>query len=247
MKPKIDNGYWSDPDIERVASEVKLAYLWLISNSQTSIIGVCDASPKRFHFETGLPEEALFMTCRELPRALVVSGGSIWLKNYIRHQFGTGSKLTANRIFRNLHAEYVSLRDCQLREAILKEYPEFEIDAVEDGDDIPIASPSDGVTTTTTSGEGIKEKGSGEKPKPQPLPDDAYLDSLQSNPAYKHLDVKLEYSKMVVWCNTNHKQATRKRLVNWLNRAEKPMATAQLFNPRSSFQPKPFTPGTGNP
>ena len=59
MKPFIDQSFWSDPDIEAAKTGVKLAALWLITNTQTSLLGVCGASAARFTFETGLPPEAL--------------------------------------------------------------------------------------------------------------------------------------------------------------------------------------------
>ena len=59
VKPMIDPAFWSDPDIEGAKSGVKLAALWLITNPQTSILGLCNASPLRFTFETGLPAKPL--------------------------------------------------------------------------------------------------------------------------------------------------------------------------------------------
>lgn len=59
--------------------------------------------------------------------------------------------------------------------------------------------------------------------KPEPECDDDYLVYLQAKPAYKLLNVREVYEKMVVWCETNHYQPTRRRLVNWLNRQDRPM------------------------
>lgn len=53
--------------------------------------------------------------------------------------------------------------------------------------------------------------------------DEAWLKGLESNPAYAGLDVAREHAKMVAWCSVNGKQPSRRRFVNWLNRAEKPM------------------------
>ncbi len=44
MKPFIDQSFWSDPDIEAAKTGVKLAALWLITNTQTSLLGICGAS-----------------------------------------------------------------------------------------------------------------------------------------------------------------------------------------------------------
>jgi hypothetical protein len=53
--------------------------------------------------------------------------------------------------------------------------------------------------------------------------DDEFLVELQQNPAYQVFDVKTIYYRMVAWCQQKGKQPTRARLVNWLNREDRPM------------------------
>src|SRR5262245_7226587 len=55
------------------------------------------------------------------------------------------------------------------------------------------------------------------------LPDEEYLDRLQKDPAYSMLNVRLCYHRMLAWCETNNKQPSRRRFINWLNREDKPM------------------------
>lgn len=55
------------------------------------------------------------------------------------------------------------------------------------------------------------------------LADSDWLKDLASDPAYTGLNVDTEFAKMQRWCETNRKLPSRKRFVNWLNRAEKPM------------------------
>lgn len=126
MKPFIDPSFWSDPDIEGAKAGVKLCALWLITNSQTSIIGICGASVARFEFETGLKAEALESTMQALPRAFKRFGAVIFLRNYVRHQFGTGEKLIRNNFFVALRSHFLSVKDEELRDCILSEYPEFQ-------------------------------------------------------------------------------------------------------------------------
>lgn len=52
-----------------------------------------------------------------------------------------------------------------------------------------------------------------------PASDEEWLASLQSNEAYKGIDVKGEYAKMVNWCQVKGKQPTRRYFINWLNHA----------------------------
>jgi hypothetical protein len=53
--------------------------------------------------------------------------------------------------------------------------------------------------------------------------DEEYLEGLQSSDAYRRLDVKHVHAKMAVWCQNKGKQATRGRLINWLNREDQPL------------------------
>lgn len=126
MKPFIDQAFWSDPDIEKCKYGVKLTALWLITNSQTNLLGVCKASEPRFTFETGLDPKALQSTLEALPRAFIRVKDGIFARNYIRHQFGSGDKLIRNNFFKTLKSLFLSIKDEELRQIILQEYPEFE-------------------------------------------------------------------------------------------------------------------------
>lgn len=55
------------------------------------------------------------------------------------------------------------------------------------------------------------------------LPDDEWIASLGSDPAYKGVDVPREIAKCRVWCESNRKSFTRRRIVNWLNRCDRPV------------------------
>ncbi len=59
--------------------------------------------------------------------------------------------------------------------------------------------------------------------KPGELSDEDWLANLQSRDAYKMLDVRREYDKLLVWCETNRQQPTRRRFLNWLNRRDMPL------------------------
>ena len=67
--------------------------------------------------------------------------------------------------------------------------------------------------------------------KPQSAQSDAdWLASLAANPAYAGISIQTEYGKMTAWCSANRKQPTRRRFVNWLNRAERPMQSGASGN-----------------
>lgn len=52
---------------------------------------------------------------------------------------------------------------------------------------------------------------------------DLFLSELKADKAYEGIDVEAEHAKMLRWCKENRKQPTRRRFINWLNRADKPL------------------------
>ena len=98
----------------------------------------------------------------------------------------------------------------------------------------PVKSSTEKITEDFPSlrkgvqGEGLNGKSFAvsDKPKqPQPdkLSDEQWIQSVKANPIYKGLDIDREYGKMVTWCEVNRKIPSRKRFINWINRAEKPI------------------------
>lgn len=57
--------------------------------------------------------------------------------------------------------------------------------------------------------------------------DEEFLEGLQANPAYRHLNVKALYYRMLVWCENKKKPPSRDRFIGWLNR-EDPAPTVTL-------------------
>lgn len=55
------------------------------------------------------------------------------------------------------------------------------------------------------------------------LTDAEWLLQLSADPAYEGIDVHREHRKMIRWCEVNRKTPSRRRFLNWLNRAERPM------------------------
>ena len=62
-----------------------------------------------------------------------------------------------------------------------------------------------------------------EPPKKPVLSDEEWLNSLKSNKAYEGIDIERLQGKMIAWCELKGKKPTRARLLNWLNREEKPI------------------------
>ena len=71
--------------------------------------------------------------------------------------------------------------------------------------------------------------------------DEDWLSSLESNPAYASINVRIELGKMEAWCAANGKQSSRRRFINWLNRAERPII-ANGQKPSGTVKTKSDTP-----
>lgn len=63
-----------------------------------------------------------------------------------------------------------------------------------------------------------------EKRREEVETEEQWLSALRRNPAYSSLDIENEFNKMRGWCEVNKKQPTKRRFINWLNRADKPMS-----------------------
>jgi hypothetical protein len=77
---------------------------------------------------------------------------------------------------------------------------------------------------TPSSSSSIKEDS---KKKKQITSDDEWLKTLEENPVYRGIEVRVAYNKMLVWCQNTGKQPTRRRFVNWLNREDRVIGPLQ--------------------
>jgi len=76
----------------------------------------------------------------------------------------------------------------------------------------------------------IKERPLPGKTPINKLTDDEFIQKLKENPAYKEIDIDQELGKIDAWLLTPRgagKKKSRQRIVNWLNRVEKPIETNQ--------------------
>lgn len=72
------------------------------------------------------------------------------------------------------------------------------------------------------------------KTKPLDLSDSEFLESLKTNPVYKHVDLNHEFQKMDIWITNNPgRKKTRRFIVNWLNKIERPVTFAPKPKPKA--------------
>ncbi len=89
----------------------------------------------------------------------------------------------------------------------------------------PIAGGhSNPIAVKESKGKEIKEKNSSIGSPMAHLTDSAFIDTLKNSIAYKHIDIDRELAKIDAWILTHKgKQKTRKFIVAWLNRIDKPL------------------------
>jgi hypothetical protein len=58
---------------------------------------------------------------------------------------------------------------------------------------------------------------------PKPADDEEWLKALEADSTYAGVAIRVELGKMRRWCEENHQMPSRKRFVNWINRAPRPM------------------------
>lgn len=83
--------------------------------------------------------------------------------------------------------------------------------------------PSSSSSSSSSKKEKKASRASARSPRQPKDCDEEYLDSLQANPAYTHLNVRLLYHKMLAWCELKKKPPSRGRFLAWLNREEQPL------------------------
>lgn len=100
---------------------------------------------------------------------------------------------------------------------------------------LPRVSPTSASASASASVSKKKEK----------LNKETVWEELKKNPAYEGIDIEREYYKMVAWCKANGKIPSKRRFVNWLNRADKPLKisrTGIIPNPKEKDHWDSLTP-----
>lgn len=124
MDTKIFSRFWSDPQIEILDSNGKLAVLWLLTAHVTDA-GYVECSRRRFEFETGSPWQALLDSVEALGDSIVATSKGFWFRNYIRLQIGVGQPLAKNNMAKSIARSLRHLPD-DVHYLVLQHYPELK-------------------------------------------------------------------------------------------------------------------------
>ena len=74
-------------------------------------------------------------------------------------------------------------------------------------------------------------------PRVSAIPDAEWIAGLKADPAFAGIDIDREIAKCRRWCEEKRKTLSRQRVVNWLNRCERPLSVAAADTERGSVRP----------
>jgi hypothetical protein len=78
-------------------------------------------------------------------------------------------------------------------------------------------------------GEGEREQVAPARKVSKKLSDEEWLKELKANPAYRHINIDDQLSKMDAWLSVHPgRQKSRPFIVNWLNKIEKPLSIVPI-------------------
>lgn len=170
----IKMSFWSDPFIESLDDKSKLLYIYMITCSHTSNLGILNVTARKIAYETGLSEEDVKagMDLLREEGKIITDGTAILMLNFINNQTSGAPK-----VILGLRKLFEKLDSRMFRKALLAKYPFFTpkgLDGVEefqtplngtnDTDTIsgPIDTMSNPIDTIRSIGSGIGSgKGSG--------------------------------------------------------------------------------------
>jgi hypothetical protein len=90
-------------------------------------------------------------------------------------------------------------------------------------------------TESESESESLGKSVSSAKPtQPASVSDPEWINGLKSDPAYEGIDIERAIARCRRWCSENKKHLTRRRITNWLNKEDKPIAIRN----ESQRQPK---------
>jgi len=101
----VNTKFWEDPFIEELSISEKLLFLYLLTNSQTNILGIYEISIKRISYDTGLNKETIqkgFERFGRVQKAYFIDNFVI-LPNFLKNQrLNANMKTGVAKIFNEL-------------------------------------------------------------------------------------------------------------------------------------------------
>jgi hypothetical protein len=129
MDTKIKDAFWKDPAVEQLVEagdrDAILSLLWLLT-AEVNHAGWVEVTPRRFLFQTSCSFEALQRACQALGKGIVSHPKGFWIRNFIRHQIGSGEALAANNMAAPVIKSFQTTPP-EIVAEVLTQYPELKV------------------------------------------------------------------------------------------------------------------------
>lgn len=129
MDTKIKDAFWKDPAIEQLVEagdrDAILSLLWLLT-AEVNHAGWVEVTPRRFLFQTSCSFEALQRACQALGKGIISHPKGFWIRNFIRHQIGSGEALAANNMAAPVIKSFQTTPP-EIVAEVLTQYPELKV------------------------------------------------------------------------------------------------------------------------
>lgn len=233
MYQKIEETFWTDPKVSNLPPYEKLLFIYLITNSHVHYSGLYQISRATIQDETSLTPDALNKSLTSLIDNRLIRYDNdkkiVWVINMAKHQVQQGNKT-------NLIIGFAKQFNRLHNSALIKEFFIYYATLV-DGILNPSEWDTDTLPESVALSSSIKHKQKAvtkEKQAPLRLSDSEWLDTLQSNPAYQHVDIAYELDKMEAWLTLPKNKARKKTkqfILNWLNKIDRPVNAGETQPP----------------
>ncbi len=194
-KRLTDCGKWDKVWFRKLSPVYKCLWIYICDRCDHSGIWEVDFEMAGMYIGAAIDQEEAKAVLSK--QFLVLNGGSRWLiKDFLVFQYGRMSE--GNKMFNTIQTS-------------------LEKNGLKMGDIWGI----DGGTVTVKDTVKVKDK-----VKDKDITDEQFIESLKNNPAYSGLDIDTELGKMDAWILANPaRKKTRRFIVSWLNKADKPVHT----------------------
>lgn len=204
---------WRDAWFRKLTPTQKCLWQYLVDNCDQA--GVIDIDWELASFQIGAK-----VSDKDLPafdrQVLQLDSGKLWVCSFVRFQYGMIS------------------RDCKPHAPVFKAIERHSIpfeslyaNSPKAIEGYPVGFQRLQDKEKEKDKEEDKDKESEKATVAAPTSDADWLESLKVDPAYVGIDVAIEHAKASRWCETNRKQLSRRRFINWLNRSERPIGSAK--------------------
>lgn len=211
----LDSSIWLEP------SETRIVWLMFIAvmdeDGFVQFASVANVA-HRARIDLKSAEQAIKCLESEDPNSSDSDNGGRRLERVSGGWMVLNSRKYRDLVTRSIAKEQGRIRVARYRETVRNGGVTESNGSVTTSEAVAIADTESEFTLEDT--EASKKKTRSAKASPT---SEEFVDSLKKDPTYKGIDVYREYGKCVAWCKVNRKEATHRRFINWLNRAERPL------------------------